>query len=293
MPALPAASALMRLTPRDRALLGALHELRYLTVAQIQEVCFPTITAASVSHRLTVLRRRGLLDCLSHRTFGDRRAFWGLTALGRAAAAGLDGAEPARPGAPVAALHMDHLVATNQVFCDLCREHAAGRLGPFHWRGSQHSHVNLGQTHLVPDAVILVASPDGGWWMYLLELDRHTMPESALADKFDRYHLMYRLAAARRDDPLWELRADAWVLFACRDEKRATMAARLAGGCGLERMWAGSARECAAGLAAAVGPGVCPAVRPGACCDVPSPALTGGIAPPPRSIIAEREEVSR
>jgi len=72
------------------------------SVAQIQEVCFPTITAASVSHRLTVLRRRGLLDCLSHRTFGDRRAFWGLTALGRAAAAGLDGAEPARPGAPVA-----------------------------------------------------------------------------------------------------------------------------------------------------------------------------------------------
>lgn len=286
MPATPAASALMRLTPRDRALVGVLYELRFLTAVQIQQVCFPTITPASASHRLGVLRRRGVLDCLSHRTFDDRRAFWGLTALGRAAALAAGGTAPDRPGAAaVAALHMDHLIATNQVFCDLCREHAAGRLGPFRWVGSHHTHVDLGQTRLVPDAVILVASPAGGWWMYVLELDRHTMPDAALAEKFDRYHLMHRIAAARRDDPLWGLRADSWVLVACGDEKRAATAARLAAGCGLERLWAGTARECAAGLAAAVGPG--PARHGG----LPS-EFRGGAAPPPLALSGSRWEGS-
>ncbi len=282
MPGTPAASALLRLTPRDRALVGVLHELRYLTATQIQQVCFPMITVASASHRLSVLRRRGLLEVLSHRTFGDRRAFWGLTALGRAAAAALGGTGPDRPGTtPVASLHMDHLIATNQVFCDLCCEHAAGRLGPFRWFGSHHTCVDLGQTHLIPDAVILIASPAGDWWMYLLELDRHTMPDAALAEKFDRYHLMHRISASHRDDPLWELRADAWVLFACGDEERAAAAARLAAGCGLERLWAGTAKECAAGLAAAVGPGTEPAVV--ACPAVPPPGLPAGTLPPPVS----------
>jgi len=293
MPATQAASALMRLTPRDRALVSVLEGLRYLTVTQIQQVCYPTITVASTSKRLSLLRRRGVLDCLSHRTFGDRRAFWGLAGLGRAAAAELTGIPPdrsgtlasphrvggtsrrlaRRDGSPVAALQMDHLVATNQVFCDLCRERRAGRLGQFCWFGSHHTYVDLGQTHLVPDAMILVASPSADWWMYLLELDRHTMSEAALADKFERYRLMHTIAASHRDDPVWEARADSWVLFACGNEGRAVAAARLAAACGLERLWAGPAQECAASLAGEARPGIehAPAVPPG---------LRGGVAPP-------------
>ncbi len=318
MPVIPAASALMRLTPRDRTLIGVLQELRYLTVTQIQQVCYPTITVASTSQRLSLLRRRGVLDCLSHRTFGDRRAFWGLTALGRAAAAELTGVPPDRSGAltqalsswsrqarplrwqahrlsatsrrvaprdgspALAALQMDHLVSTNQVFCDLCREHRAGHLGPFRWLGSHHTYVDLGHTHLVPDAMILAASPLADLWMYLLELDRGTMSEAALAEKFERYHLMHRIAMARRDDPVWEARAGSWVLFACDDEERAAVAARLAAACGLERLWAGTARECAACLAAVAAPGIesVPAVLPDARLARLPLDLGGGVAPP-------------
>ncbi len=256
MSSIQPAAALMRLTPRDRALVEVLFELRYLTAGQVQQVCYPTISVRSTSRRLGVLRRRGVLACLSHRTFDDRRVFWGLTPLGRAAAAALAGTRPDRPGtSAVAALLVDHLVATNQIFCDLCREHRDGRLGPFRWLGSHRAHLDLGQTCLVPDAVILVVSPEGGAWMYCLELDRGTMAREALAEKFERYRLMRRVAAARREDPVWEAWGASWLLFACADRERAAVAARLAAACGLERVWAGAAAECAACLAAAVGPG--------------------------------------
>lgn len=265
MSSIQPAAALMRLTPRDRALVEVLSELRYLTTGQVQQVCYPTISVRSVSHRLGVLRRRGVLACLSHRTFDDRRGFWGLTPLGRAAAAALAGARPERPGtSAVAALLVDHLIATNQVFCDLCREHRDGRLGPFRWLGSHRAHLDLGQTCLVPDAVILVLSPEGGAWMYCLELDRGTMPREALAEKFERYRLMRRVAAAHREDPVWETWGASWLLFACADRERAAVAARLAAACGLERVWAGAAAECAACLAAAVGPGAGAATAAGA-----------------------------
>lgn len=260
MSSVPATSALLRLTPRDHRLVSVLDELRYLTAAQIQQVCYPTITVASASHRLSLLRRRGVVDCLTHRTFADRRAFWGLTARGRAAHAALrhhlGAASPhgARQDGSlaVAAVQMEHLIGVNQIFCELCREHRAARLGPFRWLGSHHSRVDLGHTHLVPDALILAASPSAEWWMYFLELDRHTMAERALAEKFERYALMYRIAATRPDDPAWQARADSWVVFACGHEQRAAMAARVATGCGLRRIWAGTVQECAAGLARAV-----------------------------------------
>ncbi|GEM_PF-1009590 len=283
-----AASALMRLTPRDRALLAVLHELRYLTAAQIQQVCYPTISVRSASHRLTVLHRRGVLECLAHRTFEDRRAFWGLTPLGRLAAATLDGAPAeATRAAAVTALQMDHLIATNQVFCDLCREQRAGRLGPFRWLGSHHTHVDLGQTRLIPDAMILVAAPAGDWWMYWLELDRGTMAAEPLADKLERYRLMRHLAAARADDPVWEARGASWLLFACANRTRAAEVARLAAACGLRRMWAGTAAECAASLAAAVGPG--PRSMPAA----PPDGRPAGLCPPGLDELSAVRLVSR
>jgi hypothetical protein len=254
MRATDAASALLHLTSRDRTLVQALDELRYVTAPQARQICYPTITVRSASSRLTILRRRGLLQCLSHRTFEDRRAFWGLTPLGRAAAAALSGAPPDRTDAAVVgALQMDHLIATNQVFCDLCRERRDGRLGLVRWLGSHHAHVDLGQTHLTPDAVILVASPARDWWMYFLERDRGTMSRDALVEKFERYRLMLRLADARADDPAWQARAASWILFACDDTRRAADAARLAASCGLERIWSGAAHDCAASLAAAAG----------------------------------------
>ena len=80
------ALALLRMTPRDRALVEVLNELRYLTTAQVREVCYPSASAETTSNRLTILHRRGVLACLTHRAFDDRRAFWCLAPLGRAAA---------------------------------------------------------------------------------------------------------------------------------------------------------------------------------------------------------------
>jgi hypothetical protein len=280
MSSLSSATALMRLTPRDRVLVEVLHELRFLTGTQARQVCYPAIAMRSASRRLGVLRRRGVLECVSHRTFQDRRAFWGLAPLGRAAAAALLDIPPDWPrAAAVAALQMDHLVATNQIFCDLCREHHSGHLGPFRWFGSHRTHVDLGHTHLVPDAVILVASPEGEWWSYFLELDRGTMAREALAEKFERYSLMYRMAAERGDDPAWEARRSSWILVACPDSARAGDAARIAAQRGLERVWAGTAEECAGCLAAAVR-NVALANERLPCLP---PELTGGAAPPGRA----------
>jgi protein involved in plasmid replication-relaxation len=269
-----AAAAMMRLTPRDRGLVQVLQELRYLTAAQVQQVCYPSISVRSTSRRLSLLRRRGVLECLSHRTFDDHRAFWRLASLGRAAAGALSGCHPAPPSAlAVAAVQMDHLIATNQIFCRLCAEYRAGRLAPFHWLGSHHARVDLGHTHLVPDGVILIAAEDQ-WWMYCVELDRGTMARDALAVKCGRYRLMRRMAALRRDDPVWDARAEAWVLFVCEDDRRAADIARLAAAHGLDRVWAGTAAACAPGLSAVVGPGACSAHAP------LLPGLTGGITPP-------------
>jgi hypothetical protein len=277
MSSLSSATTLMRLTPHDRTLVEVLHELRFLTGAQVRQVCYPALALRSASRRLSVLRRRGVLECVSHRTFRDRRAFWGLAPLGRAAAGALLSIPPEWPrAAAVAALQMDHLVATNQIFCDLCRERHRGHLGPFRWFGSHRTHIDLGHTHLIPDAVILVASPEREWWSYFLELDRGTMAREALLGKFERYSLMYRIAAERGDDPVWESRRSSWILIACPDNARAVDAAHLAVQRGLDRVWAGTAEECARCLAAAVrNTALAPEQLPGL-----PPELTGGAGPP-------------
>lgn len=88
--------------------------------------------------------------------------------------------------------------------------------------------------------------------MYFLELDRNTMSEAALADKFERYALMQRVAVNRPDDPEWEARADSWVLLACTEARRAGAAWRLAVASRLDRIWAGKVDACAGSLAAGI-----------------------------------------
>ena len=281
------ALAILRLTPRDRAVVEVLNELRYLTVAQIRQACYPSISVRSTSRRLTLLGRRGLLTCLAHRAFDDRRAFWGLAPLGRAVAGALADCPVDRPRArALAALQIDHLIATNQIFCDLCAHRRAGRLAPFRWIGSHHAQVDLGDTRLVPDALILVSPSEGHTWMYCLELDQGTMSAQALRAKFTRYRLLHQIAGLRRGEPLWEVRAASWVLFTCRDAARAAQAAHQAGECGLERLWAGTVAEAAASLAASVG---CEATAH--LVDLP-PGLVGGITAPDLAVPASmgREE---
>lgn len=298
MPAPSGALALMRLTPRDRALLVVLRELRYLTAAQIRLLCYPSIVARSMTCQLSKLGRRGVLTFLRNSSFADRRAFWTLSPLGRAAAealAGNDGASAGpesseRPAAlAVAVLQIDHLIATNQLFCDLCLEHRAGRAPALRWLGSRHARIDLGHTCLVPDAVITVPAPGlrreperpGGWWMYLLERDRGTMALPAIADKLSRYSAMRRIAGMHVPDPLWEARADAWILFACDDVRRAADIMSLAVTLGLERVWAGPADTCARDLASGLLAAADTRGRSVAACAAPPvPGTPGGLALP-------------
>jgi Replication-relaxation len=264
----------MRLTARDCALIGLLGELRYLTVSQVQRTCFHTASVRTTSHRLTCLRRRRLLECLTHRTFEDRRAFWCLAPLGRSVAATLAGSSLAAPREDaLAALYMDHLIATNQVFCDLCAMHRAGGLGAFRWHGSHHAGLDIEDTRVVPDAVILTARPDGAVWMYCLEFDRGTMGWAALNAKFQRYRFLYRVAARREQEPQWQIWGSSWVLFASDNGRRAALAAEMATACGLERFWAGTPVELPAGLADSIGP------ESGPPPDLPWD-LPGGVVPP-------------
>lgn len=297
MPSATIASALLRLTSRDRLLVTALAELRYLTAPQIRQACYPSRSIESASRRLTLLRHRRVLDCLGHRAFDDRRVFWGLGAVGRLAAGVLvEDAAPRPAAVAVGALLMDHLIATNQVFCDLCAECRAGRLDRFSWIGSHHTHMDLGLTHLVPDAAIVVPGPDGHRWMYCLERDRGTTSPELLADKCRRCGLMHRFAQERADDPLWEARADAWLVIACDDDRRAVLAARVAAGAGIERAWCGRVDECAASLAAAAGvasraPGAArPDGRVGLA--LPWPGGVAGVSYPVEDDLAPRASVT-
>ncbi len=273
--------ALLRLTSRDRLLVETLAELRFMTVHQIRQACYPTLRTNSVSHRLSRLRGGGVLERLGGRAFDDRRVFWGLGATGRLAAGALAGTAPPGPRAlAVGALLMDHLIATNQIFCDLCTECRAGRLAAFSWVGSHHARLDLGLTHLVPDAMIVVPAPERGPWIYCLERDRGTMPAQRLEEKWGRYRLLDRLACERAGDPRWDALADAWLVVACDDERRAKVAACTAARAGLERVWAGSAAMCAAALAAAVGARVLAPERltGDAAGLLPLPGIVGGVS---------------
>ncbi|HKX17636.1 MAG TPA: replication-relaxation family protein [bacterium] len=292
-----AAPALACLTPRDRALLRVLRDLRYLTSPQAHRACYPGCSLTSVRARLGELRRRGLLARLRRDTFDDRRAFWGLAPVGRAAANALDGPHPVGPAgdtaampraAAVAALQLDHLAATNEVFCDLCEAARTRRLSPIRWLAACRSIIDLDQTQLVPDAVVLIAAPAGGWWTYYLERDRGTMPLRAMREKFERYALLLRLAGAQSADSAWALRADAWLLLACDDERRAEYLAALAADSGLDRTWAGRADECAAGLAASLDG----TAAPPDCPFLPAWAAGALVVPDP-NLVAEREEDHR
>jgi hypothetical protein len=109
--------------------------------------------------------------------------------------------------------------------------------------------------------------------MNCVELDQGTMAPAALAAKFRRYRLLHHLATLRRQEPVWEVRASSWVLFACKEDRRALVAAQLAMEAGLERFWAGTAAALPAGLADSIGPELGPA--PDALVELP-----GGVLPP-------------
>lgn len=288
-----AAPALACLTPRDRALLRVLRDLRYLTCEQAHRTCYPGLALPSVRARLSELRRRGLLTRLRRDAFTDRRGFWGLAPLGRAAAAALEAEEHGRgagdetAGTPrptaVAALHLEHAIGINELFCELCEVRRAGRIPPLRWLAGHRAAVDLGHTHLVPDAVVLIAGPEG-WWTYYVERDRGTMPPQAIREKLERYALFFKTAAAQADHPAWQLRADAWLLFACDDTRRAQRLASLAAGAGLERVWAGRANDCAAGLAESLDD----VPRPPECPPLPDWAA-GALAVPDFNAVSEEE----
>jgi hypothetical protein len=255
-----AAPALACLTPRDRKLLRVLADLRYLTCDQAHRTCYAGLVLPSVRTRLGELKRRGLLRRLRGEALTDRRGFWSLAPLGRAAAAALETGErgggpgpntaTARPAA-IAALQLDHIIGTNEVFCALWETRRAGRLPALRWLAGHRALADLGQTHVVPDGVVLIAGPDG-WWTYYVERDRGTMPLQAIRDKLDRYALLFRIATAQQDDPAWHDRLDAWLLFACDDSRRAIRVAAAAADAGLDRVWAGLAEDCVPGLAASL-----------------------------------------
>ena len=259
-----AAPALACLTPRDRALLRVLRDLRYLTCEQAHRSCYPGLTLPSVRARLGELRRRGLLARLRRDAFIDRRTFWGLGPLGRAAAAALDDAGGGSAGgggaggagtqraAAMAALQIDHVISTNDLYCDLCEVARSGALPPLRWLAGFRSAVDLGQTCLIPDAVVLAGGAECGWWTYYVERDRGTMPLRAMREKLERYAVLFKLAAAQCADPAWCPRADAWLVLACDDARRAVRLASLAADVCLERVWAGAAGGYAAGVAASL-----------------------------------------
>lgn len=191
--------ALAALTDRDREVLVLLYRFHWMAAQQLAGPWFPSTVAAR--HRLRALSRLGLTRWVRVRGVASAGCYlWGLAPEGIRAARLLvgerSGAHPG-PWRRQALLHWRHQLELNQLFADLTRRLGAGAFG---WEADREVCLRFasilggpGPTLIWPDARITLA----GDVRVLLEYDRGTMAQRAMAEKFRRYAEYFRECGPR------------------------------------------------------------------------------------------------
>ncbi len=195
---------MLRITKPDAEMLRALHELRYLTVAQVQRVWFAERTGDGARIRMSRLSSERLVQRVPLNATGGsayRLTNDGVACLRTKRAGDFSLYED------LSQLYLQHLLATNDVFLALAGDVAQWDDLPFTWEGSHRARLPyvelMGGEHgaalrrrrrmLAPDAVVSPQRGQPGPRCFL-ELDRST---EAIAEAAGRNSIIGKLKAYR------------------------------------------------------------------------------------------------
>jgi hypothetical protein len=183
--------------PRDRWLLGLLHDHQVLTTEQVTALCFDHVHTAR--NRLNLLAARGVLTRFRDAVRpGSQSWRWALGWVGAAFIAYRDGTPVPRPAtithrvnALAASPRLPHLLGVNAFFTDLaaCARHAPGANLGVWWPERRCREVCGDLAH--PDAHG-VWTEDGHTLGFWLEYDRASEPAHRVLDKLDGYQALHQ-----------------------------------------------------------------------------------------------------
>ena len=212
-----------RLGERDRQLLAAVQQYRYLMTGQIQRLLFtdaanPSAGLRAASRSLKKLSGHGLVDSLSRRIGGVRAGsgsfIWHLTHADERLLRLHDGkSSPMRRHYEPSPYFLAHTLAVAETairLIEICREHepqiTALQLEPECWRAYSSAGVSYS---LKPDLYAATATEEYED-RYFIEVDLDTESPAKIIDKCEKYHAYYRSGLEQEASEMFPL--TVWIV---------------------------------------------------------------------------------
>jgi len=220
-----------RLGERDRQLLGAVQQYRYLMTGQIQRLLFtdaanPSAALRAASRNLKKLNEFGLISSLSRRIGGVRAGsgsfIWYITHAGERLLRLYDSkAFPIRRHCEPSPYFLAHTLAVAEIaikFIEICREHepqiTALQLEPECWRAYSSAGVSLS---LKPDLYVATTTEEYED-RYFIEVDLDTESPAKIIEKCQKYHAYYRSGLEQEESEMFPL--TVWIVPSATRKKR-------------------------------------------------------------------------
>lgn len=212
-----------RLGERDRQLLAAVQQYRYLMTGQIGRLLFndaanPSAGLRAASRSLKKLSGHGLVDSLSRRIGGVRAGsgsfIWHLTHADERLLRLHDGkSSPMRRHYEPSPYFLAHTLAVAETairLIEICREHepqiTALQLEPECWRAYSSAGVSYS---LKPDLYAATATEEYED-RYFIEVDLDTESPAKIIDKCEKYHAYYRSGLEQEASEMFPL--TVWIV---------------------------------------------------------------------------------
>lgn len=212
-----------RLGERDRQLLAAVQQYRYLMTGQMQRLLFtdaanPSAGLRAASRNLKKLSELGLINSLSRRIGGVRAGsgsfIWHLTHAGERLLRLHDNrAFPVRRHCEPSPYFLAHTLAVAEIaikFTEICREHepqiTALQLEPECWRAYSSAGVSLS---LKPDLYAATTTEEYED-RYFIEVDLDTESPAKIIEKCQKYHAYYRSGLEQEESEMFPL--TVWIV---------------------------------------------------------------------------------
>lgn len=212
-----------RLGERDRQLLGAVQQYRYLMTGQIQRLLFTDAANSSAglraaSRNLKKLNEFGLISSLSRRIGGVRAGsgsfIWHITHAGERLLRLHDSRSfPIRRRYEPSPYFLAHTLAVAEIaikFIEICREHepkiTALQLEPECWRAYSSAGVSLS---LKPDLYVATTTEEYED-RYFVEVDLDTESPAKIIEKCQKYHAYYRSGLEQEESEMFPL--TVWIV---------------------------------------------------------------------------------
>lgn len=212
-----------RLGERDRQLLSAVQQYRYLMTGQMQRLLFtdaanPSAGLRAASRNLKKLNELGLISSLSRRIGGVRAGsgsfIWHLTHAGERLLRLHDNrAFPVRRHCEPSPYFLAHTLAVAEIaikFTEICREHepqiTALQLEPECWRAYSSAGLSLS---LKPDLYAATTTEEYED-RYFIEVDLDTESPAKIIEKCQKYHAYYRSGLEQEESEMFPL--TVWIV---------------------------------------------------------------------------------